>query len=236
MNTRLSMARRILKLLHPEAIPRLGAIVYNRVSSGRMFQHHYELVARDILRYCSEGHLLDIGTGPGWLLIKLHRESPELHIVGVDVSRGMVAKARENMRNAGLGDVISIGEGNARSLPFEDNSFDIVVSTGSIHHWKEPVTGLNEVHRVLKQGGTALMYDLVSNTPLPILKEARQEYGRLCTTLFWLHSFEEPFYKREDFEALAAETFFKTGSTSFVGLFCCLLLRKNPAPDAEVQT
>jgi len=236
MNTRLSMARRILKLLHPEAIPRLGAIVYNQVSSGRMFQRHYELVAGDILRYCSKGHLLDIGTGPGWLLIKLHGESPGLRLVGVDVSRGMVAKARENMRNAGLGDAISIEEGNARRLPFEDNSFDIVVSTGSVHHWKEPVTGLNEVHRVLKQGGTALMYDLISNTPLPILKKAQQEYGRLCTTIFWLHSFEEPFYRCEDFEALAAETFFKTGSTSFVGLFCCLLLKKSPASGSDAQT
>ena len=42
----------------------------------------------------------------------------------------------------------------------------------------------------------------------------------------WLHAFEEPFYSRKDFELLARPTLFKEGRTKFVGLFYCLILRK----------
>ena len=70
------------------------------------------------------------------------------------------------------------------------------------------------------------MYDLVSDTPASILKEMAREFGRLKTSLFWLHSFEEPFYSRQDYESLAGSTLFKEGRTRFVGLLCCLILKK----------
>lgn len=218
--------RRLLKRIHPEGIPWPGSALYNAVSSTRLFQRHYELVAKDILSYGAQGSLLDIGTGPGWLLLKLHEQAPQMRLVGLDASAAMVAKARQNMAEAGLAGVIEIREGNASHLPFPDGAFDIVVSTGSIHHWKEPTAGLNEVHRVLKPGGHALMYDLVSDTPASVLAETRREFGRLRTWLFWLHGFEEPFYSREHFEALARPSRFQEGRTQFVGLLCGLILKR----------
>ena len=121
----------------------------------------------------------------------------------MDVSPSMVAKAQKNMANAGLSDIIEIKEGKAIHIPFADNSFDTVVSTGSIHHWKNPIASLNEVYRVLKHGGYALMYDVMSDTPSSVLKETAHEFGRLKMLLLWLHAFEEPFYRRKDFELLA---------------------------------
>jgi ubiquinone/menaquinone biosynthesis C-methylase UbiE len=180
-------------------------------------------VADDILNYCKEGSLLDIGTGPGWLLLKLHQKAPQMRLVGIDSSAAMVVKAGENI--AGV-ESIEIKQGNAHDIPFPDDCFDIVVSTASIHHWKEPTRGLNEVYRVLKDGGYALIYDLVSDTPKPILQDCKREFGRLKTTLFWLHSFEEPFYSRRNFEALAQSTLFKNCQSRFVGLLYCLILEK----------
>lgn len=223
---KLSPIRRWLKFLHPEGIPWPGTLFYNVISSTRLFQHNYELVAKDIASYCEKGSLLDIGTGTGWLLLKLYQESPKMKLVGLDVSFSMVTQARKNMAGAGLAGLIDIIEGNASHLPFRNECFDIVVSTGSIHHWKEPVVGLNEVYRVLKDGGYGLMYDVVSDTPKTILEEIRRRFGRLRTMLFWLHGFEEPFYTREDFETLARSTLFKEGRSRFVGLLCCLTLRK----------
>ena len=196
-----------------------------------MFQRHYELVARDILSYCSEGYLLDIGTGPGRLLLKLHQKSPTMKLIGLDASPSMVDRARKNIDNAGLAGSIEIREGNASQMPFADNSFDIIVSTGSIHHWKEPIAALNDVYRVLKHGCHALMLDLVSNTPASILDDMRDEFGRLKTTIFWLHGFEEPFYSRKNFEALVHPTLFKECRSRFVGLLCCLILKKGAADD-----
>jgi ubiquinone/menaquinone biosynthesis C-methylase UbiE len=223
---KLSLGRRLLKLVHPEGIPWPGSVIYNAISSAAIFQGHYELVASDILSYCAQGSLLDIGTGPAWLLLKLHQQSPAVRLVGIDSSPSMIAKARKNMAEAGLSDVIEITEGNASQIPFADRSFDIVVSTGSIHHWKHPIAALNDVYRVLKPGGYALMYDLVTDTPAAILNEMAHQFGRLKMTLFWLHGFEEPFYSRENYQSLARPTLFKEGRTQFVSLLCCLILKK----------
>ena len=222
----LSPIRKLLKTFHPESIPWPGTLFYNALSTTNLFQRNYDLLASDILSYCSEGSILDIGTGPGWLLIKLHQKSPKLQLIGLDSSPSMLAKAQKNIANSGLSHIIEVKEGNVNNIPFPDNSFNTVVSTGSIHHWKDLTAGLNEVYRVLKNGGYALMYDLVSDTPKSILKESAREFGKLRILLLWLHTFEEPFYSCKNFEFIASPTLFKEGQTKFVGVMCCLILKK----------
>ncbi len=223
---KLSPIRKFLKIFHPEGIPRIGTVFYNAITTAYVFQRNYDLVARDILSYNSEGSLLDIGTGPGWLLVKLYHQSPRLRITGLDISPSMVAKARKNIVDARLSEAIEVREGNASRLPFADNTYDTIVSTGSIHHWKDPIGGLNEIYRVLKSGGYALLYDMVSDTPTSVLKEMAREHGRLKMMLLWLHAFEEPFYTHRAFEELARPSSFKEGQTRFVGVLCCLTLKK----------
>ena len=222
----LSPIRKVLKKFHPEGIPWPGSALYNAVSETNIFQRHYELISRDILSYCSGGRVLDVGTGPGWLLKKLYQASPKFQITGLDISASMVAKARKNIKQAGLSDVIDIQQGKADSMPFADSTFDMVVSTGAIHHWKDPTAGLNQIYRILKHGGYALIYDLVSDTPKSIMKTASQEFGRLKIFLLWLHAFDEPFYSHKKLHLLACPSLFKEGQTQFVGVMCCLILRK----------
>jgi ubiquinone/menaquinone biosynthesis C-methylase UbiE len=229
----LSLLRRLLKIIHPEGIPWPGSVLYNAISLSPIFQRHYEMVADDILNnYLSQrqiprqGGLLDIGTGPAHLLLKLHRRQPNLRLVGIDSSPAMVTKAKQNIASAGLDKLIEIKEGNAQSIPFPDGYFDIVVSTASMHHWKQPAVGLNEAYRVLKKDGFALVYDLVSDTPASILDETRRQFGRWKTTLFWLHSFEEPFYTQAGFSSLAVPTLFGKADARFVGLLYCLIMKK----------
>jgi len=223
---KLSFPRRLLKLIHPEGIPWPGTVVYNKISTIQIFQRNYELVAKDIVARCRRGDLLDIGTGPGWLLLKLHAASPSLHITGMDASPAMVTAARQNVSAAGLANVIKVEQGYANRLPCADESFDIVVSTGSIHHWKDPLSGINEVHRVLKPGGQALLYDIVSDTPREVMQAAQREFGRFKVLMLWLHAFEEPFYSQRNLAALAQPSLFKEGQTRFVGVLCCLTLKK----------
>ena len=222
----LTPARRLLKFFHPKGIPLPGTIAYNAISKTRVFQINYEIIARDILSYCTVGSILDIGTGPGWLLEKLHSASPNLQLTGIDISPSMIKKAQKNLAKSGLSNCIKIALGNASDIPFPDHYFDSVVSTGSIHHWKAPVEGLNEIYRVLKPHGYALIYDLLSDTPLPILKQSAREFGRFRMLLMWLHAYEEPFYSLMDYEHLADNTLFKKGSTKFVSALCCLVLKK----------
>ena len=72
-----SLIGRFFKRIHPESIPWPGSVFYNLISSTAIFQQHYEMVADDILNIRKEGCLLDIGTGPGRLLLKLHQKSPK---------------------------------------------------------------------------------------------------------------------------------------------------------------
>jgi ubiquinone/menaquinone biosynthesis C-methylase UbiE len=181
------------------------------------------MVTDDILRYCKGGRLLDIGTGPAWLLLKIHNKAPQFRLVGIDSSSAMVTKAKENTAKV---ESIEIKEGNAANVPCPDNSFDIIVSTASLHHWKEPVKGLNEIWRLLKNNGFALVYDLVRDTPQSALDDCKRQFGSLKTTLFWLHSFEEPFYTQENFKALAGQSLFKDCRTEFLGLLYCLIMEK----------
>jgi ubiquinone/menaquinone biosynthesis C-methylase UbiE len=219
--------RRLLKLFHPEGIPKLGTKLYNIVSKTGIFQRNYDLLAQDILSYSNRGNCLDVGMGPGWLLIKLHEQSPELHLHGIDISPSMVAKATANVHKAGLAGVIEVKEGDVSHVQYGDGFFDAVVSTGSVHHWKEPVRAFNEIYRVLKEGGYALLYDVVSDTPRPVLKETAREFGRVRMLLLWLHAFEEPFYSRQALALLSQSSLFKKGSTHFAGVLCCLVLQKD---------
>lgn len=70
--TGLSPFRRFIKRFHPEAIPWPGSVFYNKLSQTSIFQANYKVLAKDITGYCDVGRILDIGTGPGWLLIHLH--------------------------------------------------------------------------------------------------------------------------------------------------------------------
>ncbi|MGD0552597.1 MAG: class I SAM-dependent methyltransferase [Sedimentisphaerales bacterium] len=223
---KLSPMRRLMKLIHPEGIPWPGSVFYNALSSSTIFMKHYELAAEDILSHCSQGTLLDIGTGPARLLLKLHQQSPGMRLVGIDSSAAMITQAKQNVAQAGMSEFIEIKEGSASRIPFPDQSFDIVVSTVSMHHWKQPEACLNEIYRVLKDNSFALIYDIVSNMPKEILEKFSREIGRLRTFLFWLHGFEEPFYDRRNFASLAQPTLFKQGQTRFVGLLYCLILKK----------
>ena len=221
-----SKGRTLLKRFHPEGIPWPGTVIYNALSRSRTFQRFYEALSRDISQHRKEGDILDIGTGPGLLLMKLHAFCPGFRLVGLDVSPSMVEKAAENIEEAGLAGTVRVQEGSVHALPFEECSFDVVVSTGSLHHWKDPGAGLNEVHRVLKPGGIALIYDIVRDTPKADIMEAAREFGRLRVLLLWIHSFTEPFYSRSELVELAEGSSFRGGRIGFAGPMCRLVLEK----------
>ncbi len=221
-----SWLRKFVKKIHPEGIPGPCALLYDALARSHIFQRHYDLVAQDILNYSRQGRLLDIGTGPGWLLLKLHSLAPQFQLTGLDISSAMVNKARKNIAQAHLSGTVEVLQAEAKDVPFPEGTFDLIVSTGSLHHWKDPVGGLNECHRLLKDGGTALIYDLVTKPPEPVVSQFAREFGRYRRWLLWLHSFEEPFYSQDLMTELAAKTLFRKADTRFVGVLCCLILHR----------
>jgi ubiquinone/menaquinone biosynthesis C-methylase UbiE len=82
-------------------------------------------------------------------------------VTGLDLDPAMVARARANADRLGDGDLRrpSFLVGDVASLAFADGSFDLVISTLSMHHWADPTAGLAEIGRVLRPGGRALVWD-----------------------------------------------------------------------------
>ena len=140
----------------------------------------YSRVAGEMAVACPDGAVLEVGSGPGRLAVRLARSAPGVMVTGVDVSLEMVDLAIGRAAEAGLpGERVRFEVGDVGALPYADGSFDGVVSTLSLHHWPDPALGLAEIHRVLKTGGEARIYDPARWLWLPANSEARLD--RLAT-------------------------------------------------------
>ncbi|WP_336024482.1 methyltransferase domain-containing protein [Halobellus salinisoli] len=96
--------------------------------------------------------VLDVGCGTGFATEGLLRYTDDVH--GLDQSRHQMEKAFEKF---GSRDRVRFYRGDAERLPFADDSFDAVWSSGSIEYWPDPVAALTEFRRVVKPGHTVLV-------------------------------------------------------------------------------
>ena len=127
----------------------------------------YARVAGEVAAAHPGGKVLEVGSGPGRLAVRLAREAPSMTLTGVDISEAMVERAARRAAGAGLSERVRFEVGDVGALTLPDGEFDGVVSTLSLHHWPNPVKGLAEIHRVLKPGGEARIYDLAHWLWLP---------------------------------------------------------------------
>src|SRR4029453_11999078 len=118
-------------------------------------------IAADIATAAPAGaQVLEAGCGPGHLSIRLARHHG-LEVTGVDLDPAMIARAQANADRPGNSDQRrpSFLVGNVAARAFPNASFDLVVSTLSMHHWADPAAGLAEIGRVLRPGARALVWD-----------------------------------------------------------------------------
>lgn len=112
--------------------------------------------------------VLDIGCGRGLLLIMAAKRLSTGRAVGIDVwnrrlqSGNRPAKTLENARIEGVANRVTVADGDASRLPFDDGTFDIVVTSLVFHHLEDSARqrALEEVARVLKPGGYLAMIEL----------------------------------------------------------------------------
>ena len=107
--------------------------------------------------------VLDIGTGPASIPIYLKRFFPNVSFTGLDISIGMLGKAKENRKI--LGEEIDLLAGDGETLPFRPKSIDVITSFFSLHHMDRPENLLNEIDRVLKSNGIFLSIDFRRDMP-----------------------------------------------------------------------
>lgn len=102
--------------------------------------------------------LLDVGCGGGHLALRMEQRRPDLCIVGVDLMEHMIGQARRRGRRRSS--AVEFRQGDALNLPFDDESFDLVLSIASLKHWSDRAAGLRECFRVLVPGGQLAVIEL----------------------------------------------------------------------------
>jgi SAM-dependent methyltransferase len=104
-------------------------------------------------------------------------------VTGLDLDAAMIARARANADGSQDDDERrpSFVVGDVASMAFPDGSFDLVVSTLSMHHWADPKAGLAEIGRVLRPNGRAFVWDFRAG-PVPLHGHLPTR-SNMCTAL-----------------------------------------------------
>lgn len=173
-----------------EAIPNPGAIFYNAFVKRILSKSETE-ISKSVVQSIKQGVLVDVGSGTGYLSIEIAKRTPDLNIYGIDLSKKMVEIASGNAKKYKN---VQFKLANAVKIPFEDNSIDLIISTGSFHHWKYPIKVFNECYRILKNNKEAWIYDGCYNSPDEEQVKLKRKYGvikyNILTRIQKLHGFE----------------------------------------------
>ncbi|NNG10639.1 MAG: bifunctional demethylmenaquinone methyltransferase/2-methoxy-6-polyprenyl-1,4-benzoquinol methylase UbiE, partial [Arenibacter sp.] len=110
--------------------------------------------------------ILDIATGTGDLAITLVDTGAE-KIIGLDISKGMLAIGKKKISEKKLGGTIEMVVGDSEHLQFEDHSFDAVTVAFGVRNFEDLHKGLHEIRRVLKPGGTFVVLETSIPTKTP---------------------------------------------------------------------
>ena len=101
--------------------------------------------------------VLEVAPGPGYVAIEMARLG-RFRVTGLDISRTFVEIAAQNARLAGV--TVDFRHGDAAQMPFASNSFELVVCQAAFKNFMLPLQALAEMHRVLREGGTAVIQDM----------------------------------------------------------------------------
>ena len=98
--------------------------------------------------------VLDVGCGTGAVTQAIAKQTAPTTVVGVDISQKLLSQSEPSSQN------VAWKQGSVYSLPFEDNSFDVVYARLLLQHLNEPLTALANIFRVLKPNGIACIVDV----------------------------------------------------------------------------
>jgi ubiquinone/menaquinone biosynthesis C-methylase UbiE len=154
------------QVLEVRSPPEKVAGIYNRVAPvyeiwARLTESRARRRVLELAAPKSGEDVLEVATGTGVQLAGLARLNPQGRTVGVELADGMLRRTRARLRSAGLNQV-GVLPGDARALPFPEDSFDLVVNSYMLDLLPRediPLV-LGEFHRVLKSGGRLVLSNM----------------------------------------------------------------------------
>jgi ubiquinone/menaquinone biosynthesis C-methylase UbiE len=157
------------------------------------------------------GSVLEVAPGPGYFAIELARLG-HYRITGLDISQTFVEIARTNATKAGV--QVDFRQGNASGMPFGDESFDFLLCRAAFKNFSQPRRALEEMYRVLKPGGQALIIDLRRDTSNELIARAVDGMklgfvNGLITKLAFRFMLLKRAYTKSEFEEMISSTKFQ---------------------------
>jgi ubiquinone/menaquinone biosynthesis C-methylase UbiE len=213
-----------------KGIPMEGVIATWYTKNTKGDTGRFMTAARAVAERVPTGsRVLEVAPGPGYLAIEIAK-SGRYHVTGLDISQSFVRIATENARKAGA--AVDFRHGNASHMPFDAASFDYVVCMAAFKNFTDPVGALNEIHRVLKPGGRASIYDLRRDASLGDIgrgvRDMHLSTANAAITRwvfrFWLL---KKAYSRQAIEQLAKQSRFETCNIETDGIGFELRLAKS---------
>lgn len=124
-----------------------------------MNEHHAPVTvwALDFFEFGENDRVLDIGCGGGETIKKISEKVKYGKIFGADYSKLSVKLSTEHNASDVECGKVQIIEASVEKLPFDDNSFDKIITVESFYFWPDPQENLKEVYRVLDKGGKFLI-------------------------------------------------------------------------------
>jgi len=109
-----------------------------------------------------QGRYLDVGAGAGNLAAIIASDSPEVEITALEISPNMVAIGEEYIESRGLQDQVKFVLGDAvdQDRVKQLGKYDLIYSSFSLHHWKDPRKAIDNLMLNLKENGVLYIYDL----------------------------------------------------------------------------
>jgi ubiquinone/menaquinone biosynthesis C-methylase UbiE len=206
-----------------------GAVARWYDRSSRKDMERFQTFAKRLRAVLPQGgDVLEVAPGPGFVAIEMARGG-SYRVTGLDVSRTMVELARANAAEAGVD--VDFRQGNASAMPFADDSFDLLACSAAFKNFSEPHKALEEMYRVLRPGGTALVLDLRRDVPM---SEIRRYFGALDLSTFnrWMTLAAFRFmllkraYTQSQFERMLADIPFRSKELRVVDIGVELWLQK----------
>jgi ubiquinone/menaquinone biosynthesis C-methylase UbiE len=204
-------------------VPRMeGAIARTyarqRRSGGQLEQYRQQ--AAELTTGVPEGaDILEVAPGPGYHAIELARLG-RYRVTGLDISQTFIQIAGDNAREAGVD--VDFRYGDVQRMPFPDGSFDLIVCQAAFKNFDKPVTALNEMHRVLRPGGVAVIQDMSHDATRADIRREVEGMGlsrrEAFTTRWILATLRLRAFSPKRFRHLAAESAFHGGEVRAEGL------------------
>jgi ubiquinone/menaquinone biosynthesis C-methylase UbiE len=181
-------------------------------NTGEMMKEYVDL-ARRISGQVAEGStVLEVAPGPGYFCIELGKLG-SYAITGVDISHTMVRIAEKKAGEAGMS--VDFKQGSASKLPFPSKSFDFLLCRAAFKNFAKPVEALQEMSRVLRPGGRALIIDLKRNASPEEINRGLDEMhlspvNRLLTKLVFRTMLIKSAYTKEELQEMLWEANFSS--------------------------